>query len=55
MPGTVGSHWHYGFLEMGMFLGFLGLFVFVVLNKLSKAPVVVKQHPFLDESLHHHV
>lgn len=55
MPGTVGSHWHYGFMEMGMFLGFLGLFVFVVMNRLSKAPVVVKNHPYLDESLHHHV
>ena len=55
MPGTVGDHWHLGFLEIGMFLGFLGLFVFVVLNKLSKAPVLVKNHPYLDESLHHHV
>lgn len=55
MPGTVGSHWHYGFTEIGMLLGFLGLFVFVVLNRLSKAPVLVKNHPYLDESIHHHV
>jgi MFS family permease len=53
MPGTVGAHWHYGFMEIGMFLGFLGMFVFVVLSNLSKAPVMVKQHPFLDESVHH--
>ena len=55
MPGTLGSHWHYGFLEMGMFLGFLGLFVYIVMNRLSKAPVVVKHHPYLEESLQHHV
>lgn len=54
MPGTVGEHWNYGFMEIGMFLGFLGLFVFVVLNSLSKAPLVVKNHPYLDESIHHH-
>ena len=52
MPGTVGHHWHFGFLEIGMFLGFLGLFAFVVLNALSKAPLVVKNHPYLEESKH---
>jgi MFS family permease len=55
MPGTLGSHWHIGFMEIGMFLGFLGLFVFVVLNTLSKAPVMVEEHPYLDETIHHHV
>ncbi|MEQ8324884.1 MAG: quinol:cytochrome C oxidoreductase [Vicingaceae bacterium] len=54
-PGTMGEHWHFGFMEIGMFLGFLGLFVFVVLTNLSKAPVMVQQHPFLDETVHHHV
>ena len=55
MPGTVGEDWHLGFIEYGMFLGFLGLFVFVVMNHLTKAPVMIKNHPYLDESLHHHV
>jgi len=55
MPGTVGSHWHFGFLEIGTFLGFLGLFLFTVFRSLAKAPLVVKNHPFLDESKHLHI
>ena len=31
-------------------LGFLGLFIFVVLRTLSKAPLLVKNHPYLDEN-----
>ncbi len=44
-----------GMLEIGTFLCFLGLFVFVVFRALAKAPLLVKNHPFLDETLHHHV
>lgn len=55
MPGTVGTHWHLGWMEIGMFLGFLGLFLFVVLNSLTKAPLLVKNHPYLEETLHHSV
>ena len=55
MPGTVGEHWHYGLLEIGMFLMFLGVFIFTVLNALTKAPLVPKHHPYLDESIHHHI
>ncbi|WP_235932934.1 quinol:cytochrome C oxidoreductase [Acidiluteibacter ferrifornacis] len=55
MPGTVGSHWHFGFLEIGTFIGFLGLFLFTVFRSLAKAPLVVKNHPFLDESKHLHI
>ncbi|MCB0395476.1 MAG: quinol:cytochrome C oxidoreductase [Flavobacteriales bacterium] len=54
IPGIVQEHGHIGFAEWGMFLGFLGLFLFVVQNALAKAPMVVKNHPFLEESLHHH-
>ncbi len=54
MPGTVFEHWHLGLLEIGMFLAFLGLFIHVVLNALTKAPLVPVQHPYLDESIHHH-
>jgi hypothetical protein len=55
MPGTVGTHWKLGWMEIGMFLGFLGSFIFVVLNALTKAPLLVKSHPYLEESLNHHV
>jgi len=38
-----------------MFLGFAGLFALVVGNALTKVSLVPKNHPFLDESIHHHV
>ncbi len=44
-----------GLLEFGTMLGFLGLFLFVALTALSKAPLVAKNDPYLEESLHHHV
>lgn len=53
-PGGVG-HLEFGFMEIGMFLGFLGLFLYTVFNSLSKAPILVKNHPFLDESKHLHI
>lgn len=55
VPGTQGSHWHFGWMEIGIFLGFLGLFSFVVFRTLTKAPLVVKNHPYLEESKHLHV
>lgn len=54
MPGTVGHAWTgLGWMELGTFLFFLGLFIYVVLNALTKAPLRVKNHPYLEESLHH--
>ena len=55
MPGTVGTHWHLGFVEIGTFLGYIGFFTYVVLNTLSKAPLSQKNHPMLIESKHHHI
>ncbi len=55
MPGAVKADWGIGVLEIGLFLGFLGLFLFVVHNALAKAPLVAKNHPYLDEAKHHHV
>lgn len=43
-----------GLLEIGIFLGFLGGFLFFVLNSLSKAPLEPKRDPYFEESLHHH-
>lgn len=53
-PGSLG-HLEFGFMEIGMFLGFLGLFLYVVFNAFAKAPMTVKSHPFLDESEHLHI
>ncbi len=55
MPGAVKDDWGLGILEIGMFAGFLGLFLFVVHTALAKAPLVAKNHPYLDEAKHHHV
>ena len=55
MPSTVGEAWHIGIPEIGMFLGFIGLFTYVVLSSLAKAPVQVKNHPYLEESVHHQI
>lgn len=54
MPGTVFDHWKIGVLEIGMFLFFAGLFIHVVLRAFTKAPLLVKNHPYLDENLHQH-
>ena len=54
MPGTVGHNWTgLSWMEIGNFLFFLGLFIYVVLTNLAKRPLLVKNHPFLSESLHH--
>jgi hypothetical protein len=54
MPGTTGVL-NIGFVEIGSFLGFAGLFLFLFLNKLSKAPLLPGKHPYLEESLRHHL
>jgi hypothetical protein len=53
MPGTLFDQWELGLLELGMFMIFLGIFAYSVLNSLSKAPLLLKNHPFLEESKHH--
>ncbi|WP_293298498.1 quinol:cytochrome C oxidoreductase [Pedobacter sp. UBA4863] len=45
----------FGVLEIGIAIGFVGLFTYTVLNALSKKPLLAKNHPFLQESLHHHL
>jgi len=53
MPGTVDTHRGFGYIEIGTALGFVGLFTFLVMSKLSKHPLGAKHHPLLDESLNH--
>ncbi len=54
IPGTMKQYGQFGFVEIGMFLFFLGGFVTLVLSALSKRPLVVKNHPYLEESKHIH-
>lgn len=55
MPGTVGSERGFGIIEIGTAIGFVGLFTFLVMTKISKHALAPKNHPFLDESLHHQI
>ena len=56
MPGVVGSeHSHIGFIEIGTTCFFAGLFMWVTFNSLSKAALVPKNHPMIEESYHFHV
>jgi hypothetical protein len=54
-PGVMQHDGGIGFLELGLFLTFLGAFVYVVLQGLTKLPLIGRNHPMLQESLHHHI
>lgn len=45
----------FGLPEIGFFAGFSGLFLFIFGKALASAPLVPKNHPYLEESLHHHL
>lgn len=56
MPGTVGAEGRgFGIEEIGIALGYVGLFTFLMLSALSKTSLVPKNNPFLEESLNHHI
>ena len=50
MPSAVGDMWSFGPAEIGGFLFFLGIFIYVVFKEISKAPILAKGDPFLEES-----
>jgi hypothetical protein len=54
MPGTVGDHFGFGLLEIGPILFFTGLYIYVVLSSVAKAPLKHKNHPMLTESNNFH-
>ncbi len=55
MPGAVGGEQSgIGLLEIGLTIGYMGLFMLVTFWALSKAPLVSKKHPFFKESMHYH-
>ena len=53
-PGTLQQNGGFGFLEMGTILVYMAAFLFVVLHSLTKVALVPKNHPMLQESMHHH-
>ena len=54
MPATVGDQWFIGITEIAAILFFLGLFILVVFTALTKAPLVPKRNPLIEESKHFH-
>ncbi len=54
-PGAMKGNGGIGLLEIGLGLVFAGAFLLVVLNALSKLQLVAKNHPFMQESLNHHI
>lgn len=44
-----------GIIEIGVFAGLTGLFLFAVSKALANAPLIAKNHPYLEESMHHHI
>ncbi len=54
MPGMAGEQTNIGFYEIGLTVGYLGLFLLVVFHTLTKASLVPENHPFYKESLDYH-
>ena len=54
MPATVGDQWYIGLPEISSLVFFLGLFIFVVFTALTKAPLLAKRNPYIEESKHFH-
>jgi preprotein translocase subunit SecG len=55
MPGTVGENAGFGPVEFGFILLFVCSFIWVISAQLTKANLVPKNHPMLEESLHHDI
>jgi hypothetical protein len=53
MPAAAGENSGIGVLEVFMTVFYAGLFIFVVFRSLSASPLVVKNDPFLEESLNY--
>ena len=54
MPSAVGDQWYIGAPEIGGFLFFLGLFIFIVFKELTKSPLLAKGDPYIGESKRFH-
>jgi hypothetical protein len=54
-PGPLGHNGGVGLMEIGTLLVYASSFVLVVLTSLSKGNLIAKNHPMLEESLHHHI
>jgi len=55
MPGIAKDQGGIGLMEIGTTLTFASVFVYFIMSQLSKANLIAKNHPFLEESLHHDI
>jgi len=53
-PGVTGTN-NFGIIEIGTFVGYAGLFCFVVSRALASASLVPRNHPYLNECIDHHI
>jgi len=53
-PGILKENGGFGFIEIGTTMVYFAAFTYVVLSNLAKVPLVAKNHPMLQESIHHH-
>ncbi|PLX12629.1 MAG: quinol:cytochrome C oxidoreductase, partial [Marinilabiliales bacterium] len=52
-PGTMKEVQQIGLFDVGLTIGFIGIFLWVVLQSLTKANLLSKNHPYLQESFHY--
>lgn len=52
---SVMHHAVFGLPEIGFFIAFAGLFTFITSKALASAPLIPLNHPYLEESIYHHV
>ena len=55
VPGVMQGAGSVGLVEIGISLIFMAAFFLVVLTSLAKVPLIGRNHPLLQESLHHHI
>ena len=53
MPAATGDKSAIGVLEVSLTISYAALFIFVVFRSLSKGPLIVKNDPFLEESMNY--
>ncbi len=52
-PGTMKEVQTIGVFDIGLTIGFTGIFLWIVLQSLTKANLLPKNHPYLQESFHY--
>lgn len=50
MPGSIGPK-SFGFVDIGMFVGFAGIFLYIFFTFLGRTTLISANHPYLKESL----